>query len=188
VERLDEYLERLASREPVPGGGSAATIVAAIGAALVGMAARITAANPRYAERKPLAESIAARADALRARLIEAGKRDEEAFAAVMAARGPQRQEALVRAAQAPLDAAQTALEVQRLAADALALDNPHLASDLACACEFAAAALAAGAYNVRVNHRAMTDERTVEAQRSTLEGYEGESATLLRRVRETVR
>jgi formiminotetrahydrofolate cyclodeaminase len=62
------------------------------------------------------------------------------------------------------------------------------LASDIGCAAEFAAAAVAACAYNVRVNHRAMRDSALVATQAVEMERYERESATLLRRVRETVR
>ena len=49
VPGIDAYLDRLASAEPTPGGGSAATLVGAMGAALCAMVARITAGNDRYA-------------------------------------------------------------------------------------------------------------------------------------------
>lgn len=188
VERLLDYLTQLASPSPTPGGGSAATIVAAMGAALVAMAARITAANPKYAAKHTLAQRIAARADALRAELLTARSRDEAAFAAVLASRGDARQLALQRAAAEPLRSARLALEVEQVASQALELENPHLASDLGCATEFAAAALAACAYNVRVNHRSMHDAQAVTAQTAEMERYERESATLLQRVRERVR
>ena len=38
----DEFLERLASKEPVPGGGGAAALGGAIGAALTSMVANLT--------------------------------------------------------------------------------------------------------------------------------------------------
>ncbi|MGD0476464.1 MAG: cyclodeaminase/cyclohydrolase family protein, partial [Candidatus Velthaea sp.] len=47
---LQAYLNRLASAQPTPGGGSAATIVGALGAALVAMVARITLGNPKHAD------------------------------------------------------------------------------------------------------------------------------------------
>ncbi len=184
VESLEEYLTKLASPSPTPGGGSAATIVAAMAAALVAMASRITAANPKYAAQRTVALSLAALADTLRVQLLDARKRDEEAFAAVMAMRGEARQEALRAAAEAPLHAMRLALDVEQLAADALELNNPHLASDLGCAAELAAAALAACAYNVRVNHAAMRDAQTVAAQAEEMERYEREGSELLARIR----
>ncbi len=185
MKSLATYLEQVASTNPTPGGGSAATIVAALGAALVAMVSRITAGNPRYAHERDRAQSIATRADALRERLLEAGARDEDAYAAVVATRGDARQQALVRAAREPLHAMSLALDVQRLALETLDLGNPHLASDAASANEFGAAALAACAYNVRINHRAMNDPAVVARQRETMEACEAQSATLLRQGRE---
>ncbi|MGH7738351.1 MAG: cyclodeaminase/cyclohydrolase family protein [Candidatus Tyrphobacter sp.] len=179
MESLAQYLDRLASISPTPGGGSAATIVGALAAALVAMAARITAGNRTYAQHEAAARRIAEQADALRAELLEASRRDEEAFAAVMASRGDARQAALARAAAEPLDAMGLALRVQRLAAQALELGNAHLASDLGVANELAAAALAGSAYNVRVNHRAMRDEALVASHVQRLEALERESAAL---------
>lgn len=42
TEPIDRYLERLASREPTPGGGAVGALHAAQGAALIGMVARYT--------------------------------------------------------------------------------------------------------------------------------------------------
>jgi formiminotetrahydrofolate cyclodeaminase len=44
------FLERLGSSDPVPGGGSAAALAAAMGAALVAMVAELTIGRPAYAE------------------------------------------------------------------------------------------------------------------------------------------
>jgi formiminotetrahydrofolate cyclodeaminase len=162
-------------------------MVAVMAAALVAMAARITAANPKYAEMREHAERISERADMLRAKLLEARHRDEAAFAAVMRTRGEERQRALHEAAQAPLAVMHDALDVERLALEATALQNPHLASDLGCAAEFAAAALKACAYNVRINHRSLKDAGTVTRQRSELERYERESAEVLDAIRKQV-
>jgi formiminotetrahydrofolate cyclodeaminase len=188
VDSLSGYLDRLASSDPTPGGGSAATIVAAAGAALVAMAARITAGSPKHAEKRERALRIAQRADELRERLLLARDRDEAAFSAFMSARGDDRQTALREAAQAPLDAIALTLDVQRLAREALSLENPHLASDVGCAGEFASAAVEALAYNVRVNHRAMRDAAAVAEQSATLERYRRESATLLDELRNELR
>jgi formiminotetrahydrofolate cyclodeaminase len=188
VDSLSGYLDRLASAAPTPGGGSAATIVAAAGAALVAMAARITAASPKHAQRREQSLAIAQKADEVRCKLLAARERDEVAFSAFMNARGEDRQSALREAAQAPLDAMALALDVQRIALEALSLGNPHLESDLGCAGEFASAALAALSYNVRVNHRAMRDADTINEQTAKMEAYERESARLAAELRERLR
>ncbi len=200
METLDEYLTQLASEWPTPGGGSAATMVGAAAAALVAMVARINSANPKYAAQADLAHELVARADALRAEFMQARLRDEAAFDRVVAATAMPKatdaekatrrrvlEEALHHAAAEPLLAAQQALEAMRLCVQSLDIPNTNLVSDVGCAAEFAAAALAACAYNVRINHRFMKDSAAVEAQENALARYERECAALLQGARRAV-
>jgi formiminotetrahydrofolate cyclodeaminase len=200
VETLDEYLTELASDWPTPGGGSAATMVAAAGAALVGMVGRISSTNSKYAAHAPLARDLVARADSLRQELLLARERDEAAFDRVIAAtampkttesektaRRTALETALENAAVEPLQCAQSALEVMRLASRALEIPNRNLVSDVGCAAEFAGAAIAACAYNVRINHRFMHDIDAIEAQAHALDRTEREGAALLSTIRRAV-
>jgi len=164
-------------------------VVAAAGCALVAMVARICASSPKYVSKRALAESLVAQADALREGFIERKERDEQAFDAVVAARGDKdaMQQALARAAAVPLEGAGAALEALRLAADALELGNPNLMSDVGCAAEFAYAGLLACAYNVRINHKFMKDETLVATQRAQLSEFEKAAHPLLHAVRTAV-
>jgi methenyltetrahydrofolate cyclohydrolase len=201
VETLSDYLAQLASEWPTPGGGSAATMVAAAGAALVAMVARICSANKKYAAHADLARELVARADALREEFMRARERDEAAFDRVVAATAMPKSSdeekrvrrsaleiALAHAAAEPLNASELALEVMRLAARALEFNNRNLVSDIGSAAEFGHAALAACAYNVRINHRFMLDEVAIEVQTNALERYEREGAALLASTRKAVR
>jgi formiminotetrahydrofolate cyclodeaminase len=69
---------------------------------------------------------------------------------------------------------------VDRLARDSLGA----LASDVGCAAELAHAALAACAYNVRVNHRYMREAPNVRDQAARLVRFEGKASRILARVR----
>ncbi len=191
MERFDLYLERLASSEAVPGGGSAAAVVASLAAALVAMVGRIIATP---------VEGLVERADRLRAELDAARQRDEEAYGAVIAAQSlPKGDEseraarrraldaALRHAAQAPLDAAALALGVLELVERLLNVRMGALESDVGCAAEFAHAAVIACGYNVRINHRYMRDEETTREQAATLFRYEGKAARILQRARDAV-
>lgn len=190
MERLNEYLTNLASQAPAPGGGSAAMVVGAAGCALVAMVARICASSPKYAPVLPLAQRLVERADALRDQMLERKARDEAAFDAVMAARGDKEamQRALFNAAAVPLEGAQAALETLRLAAESLELRNANLMSDVGCAAEFAYAALASCAYNVRINHKFMKDPGAIASQREALEDCERTGAELLAEIRGALR
>lgn len=194
---FETYLDELASAAPTPGGGSAATVVAALGAALVAMVARITRANTSYAPRHALADELALKADGVRAHALAAREHDEAAYGKVVAAmalpkanrdekmlRTATLQAALGGAAAAPLHTAEIAKRVAILTERALALENQHLASDLGCAAEFASSALAAAAWNVRVNHKFMKDQVAIDRQEGELARYERETALLVKRVR----
>ena len=192
MDTIEDYLTRLASQAATPGGGSAAALVAASGAALVAMVARICQDRPGSGE---LAGHLIRRADGLRADLLAARHRDEAAYDRVVAAqampKGDDRKGALAtalgHAAEAPLHAAHLALEVVRLSARGLEFGNRNLESDLGCAAEFGAAAIAACAYNVRINHRFMRDLDLVASQSKRLARLERESAALLQQVRRAI-
>lgn len=188
VETLDEYLRRLASSDPVPGGGSAAALVGAIAAALAAMVGRIASA--------PL-DDVVAEADRLREELGAARLRDEAAFAAVVAAQAlPKDDEsqvqarrkaidgALQRAAAEPLRAAGLALRVLELTRRLSEAKTKSLASDVGCAAEFAYASLAGCAYNVRVNHKYMHDAETIARQAGELRAYEDAASNVLEQIR----
>jgi formiminotetrahydrofolate cyclodeaminase len=195
VSRIDAYLDQLASADPTPGGGSAATLVGALGAALCAMVARITAGNDRYATVRPEALAIVTAADVLRERFAAARPLDEAAYERVVAAsalpkagdgekqsRTAAMQAALVGAAEAPLAAAGLCAEGIALAERANALGNTHLVSDVECALHFFRAALAGSVANVRINHHFIKDAAIVQAQEERLVAIvDTASATLQR-------
>ncbi|MBC5828921.1 MAG: cyclodeaminase/cyclohydrolase family protein [Candidatus Eremiobacteraeota bacterium] len=200
METLDGYLTELSSASATPGGGSAAMIVAATGAALIAMVARISAANPKYAGQHEAAERIAARADVLRGSFLEARKRDEDAFARVVEAqrlpkdsdaakeaRGATLELALHGAASVPLELAQSALEALQLVNDALRIGNKNLVSDLGCAAEFSFAAVMGCGYSVRINHKYMKNQHSVSGQAAQLAQIEEAARAVLAQARRQV-
>lgn len=67
---LSEFTAQLASAQPAPGGGGAAALAGALAASLAAMAANVTAANPRYADRTDALTTLAAACDAQRRALL----------------------------------------------------------------------------------------------------------------------
>lgn len=175
---FDAYLDRLASAAPTPGGGSAATLVGALSAALVAMVARITLGSQKLASVHPEAIALASDADVLRSAFLAARPLDEAAYEAVVTAQALPRsndtekatrtarvQAALNAAAEAPLETAALAEMALALCERAAQLRNTYLMSDVDCAVRFARAALEADAANVHVNHRYLKDAQVVAAQ-----------------------
>ncbi|HEY6234193.1 MAG TPA: cyclodeaminase/cyclohydrolase family protein [Candidatus Elarobacter sp.] len=193
---IDAYLDRLASADPTPGGGSAATLVGALGAALCAMVARITGGNDRYVSVRAEALAIVAAADALREQFAAARPLDEAAYERVVAASALPRstdeqkrartaalQSALIGAAEDPLAACGLSAEGIALAERANALGNTHLASDVECALQFFRAALAASVANVRINHHFIKDTAIVGAQEERVAAIVDAASAALRRL-----
>ena len=166
------FLERLGSSDPVPGGGSAAALAAAMGAALVAMVAELTIGRPAYAEHEGTLRHL--RFDALdrRAELMSLAQEDATAYDVVVRARhmpkdtdtereGRTRalQEAMKEAARIPLRAAVVASEVLDLAERIAPIGNRNAASDAGVAAQLAAAGLRGALLNVRINLPYLADD-----------------------------
>ena len=197
---VDEYLRRLASGDPTPGGGSASALAGALGAALVSMVCNLTIGRERYVAFEEDARDIQAEADALRERLQRGIDEDAAAYDGVMAAyrltRGSDHekaarsiaiQEATHTAAVVPLALAEASGSVIDLAERALGRTNPNAASDLAVAALLGVAALDGAAANVEVNLASLKDEqaRSVIAERlsSARNGRRDQAAGIVERV-----
>src|ERR1700761_4495053 len=83
---VGDWLDELGSSMPAPGGGAAAAMLVAIGAALVEMVTNLTIGKPRYAEHEPLMLDARSEAQQIRRRALTLADEDERAFSAVVAA------------------------------------------------------------------------------------------------------
>ena len=164
---LDGWLEELAGGAPVPGGGSAAALAAALAGALVAMVARLTTGRKAYAAVQGRVAEIVAEADALRAQLRRLVDDDAAAYARVSAAYklpkdAPGRRravdEALVGAARTPLAMARGAARLAALAGEIGAIGNKNASSDAKVAAVLASAALTGAIENVRVNVASLSE------------------------------
>ncbi|NUO56609.1 MAG: cyclodeaminase/cyclohydrolase family protein [Hamadaea sp.] len=182
---ISEWLGDLASGEPTPGGGAAAALMAATGAALVGMVTELTIGNPRYADHEAVLADARERAAHLRRLATELADADEAAFGSVIeayrlpkatetekAGRSAAIQQALAGAAQVPLRLAAVAAEVVELTESILDGANVNVLSDVAVAADAARAALSSAAVNVAVNTSALTDRSVAAALDGELAGH----------------
>jgi formiminotetrahydrofolate cyclodeaminase len=173
VERqtIGTWLTELASGAPAPGGGAAAAMQAAMGAALVGMVCSLTIGKPRYAAHEPTMTAARDRSAELRREAMELADADAEAFAAVAdayrlprqsdesrVARAEAVQRALLGATVVPLRTAEVAAAVIELTGRVVAGANVAVLSDVAVAAASARAALDSATVNVEINLAALTD------------------------------
>jgi formiminotetrahydrofolate cyclodeaminase len=160
-----ELVARLATHEPIPGGGSAAALAGAMGAALVAMVAELTIGRPDATERDAELRELRDNANSHRERLLQLADDDANAYDAVVRARRMPREAesdkeqrrqavdaAMVEAAAVPLQTAQVAAVVLDLAARIAPIGNRNAISDAGVAAQLAATAVRGAILNVRIN------------------------------------
>jgi formiminotetrahydrofolate cyclodeaminase len=196
-----QFVEALASGEPVPGGGAAAAIAGSLGAALVAMVANLSVGRPKYAEHAALHARAIPAAQELVDRLLALADEDAQAFAgygAAMrlpretdeerAARTAAIQEAALAATLSPLRTVEASLEVVALAEDLAGRSNKNASSDLEVAALMSVAACRSAAANVYINLPSLGDERQARELYERTEGIADAVERLASRTREQVR
>lgn len=180
---IEPFLDALASSKATPGGGSAAAIIGAMGAALVSMVCNLTIGKKKYANVEGEMKEVLHKAEALRHKLTGMIEDDVKAFDQVMAAYGMPRetdadkaardksiQAALKQATEVPLRCCRAAREVIDLAAIASDKGNLNVISDAGVGVLAAYAALRSAALNVFTNAKIITDKAFAEAKVKELE------------------
>ncbi|MCL2889223.1 MAG: cyclodeaminase/cyclohydrolase family protein [Eggerthellaceae bacterium] len=166
-----EFVEALASKAPVPGGGAAAALVGAIGMALGTMVGSLTLGKAKYADVQDDITELMSSASALQTRLLELAEADARAFEPLARAYSmpkdsdEQRVEkervmqACLRACcEVPLEIMQSCCEAIELHEEFAAKGSALAISDVGCGLACCKAALQAASLNVFINTKAMED------------------------------
>lgn len=169
---LDAFVARLASAEPVPGGGSASAVAASLAAGLVAMVASLSWGRARWAHHAETHEVTQQVGRELADRLLAIADEDADAYGAFSAAMKLPREtpdEIAVRtvakraaakvASEVPFRCVEACLEILEAAEVLAGRCNTNAASDLDVASLLADAAARGAAANVRINLPAVGDE-----------------------------
>ncbi|MGH8474474.1 MAG: methenyltetrahydrofolate cyclohydrolase [Methylococcales bacterium] len=181
-QQIQEFLDQLASSASTPGGGGAAAIMGAMGAALVSMVCNLTIGKEKYAAVEDELKAVLDHAENLRVRLTDMIQADVEVFDRVMAsygmpkstdeekaARSAEIQEALKAATDVPLACAKASAEVIALSRLVAEKGNLNVISDAGVAVLAGFAALKAAALNVKINIGGIRDADFVSNRRKQL-------------------
>jgi len=174
TQTVGEYLAALRSTAAVPGGGSAAALSAAMGAALVSMVAKLSARKATAEPDRATLDAIHPELDQLADRLLDLSQLDIEAYRAVIDLRKAGAPEAELerayeQAAEIPLAVATAAARALILAVDVSKRAWEMTASDLAVGDELLEAGFHGGLGNVAINLPELHGEAAIRIERAYL-------------------
>jgi formiminotetrahydrofolate cyclodeaminase len=187
-----DLIRRFASTDPTPGGGSAAALSGATGAALVAMVCAMPKTRTGSPEERARLDTGLGWAREAGLRLERLVDEDSAAFDAVMAAyRLPKQTDAekaarkeavaaaLRKASEVPMQTAEACLVVMKAAAEAAAHGNPNALSDARTGAAMAWAGLLGAAENVRVNAASQGDAGHAFLEKAEALAHEGRAQAM---------
>jgi formiminotetrahydrofolate cyclodeaminase len=153
---LQEYLDQLSRREPIPGGGSAAAFTAAMGVGLISMVTNYSIGRKSNTKAidKRLARILTI-SEPIRLRLLELTSLDSEAYLKVSAARSLDKKAQKLASKEAkavPQEVCKLCYKALHLTSYLAEKGNPYLLSDVEVAIELLLAAFYGARIMVRIN------------------------------------
>ena len=168
----EAFVEVLASKAPVPGGGGASSLVGAIGTALGNMVGSLTLGKKKYADVQDDIIALKAKADALQMELLDLVQKDAEMFEPLSKAYGLPKETEEQKAEKARImeaalkDACSVPLLIMEKCCEAIELHKEFAAkgsalaiSDVGVGVACCRAALLGASLNVFINTKSMTDK-----------------------------
>ena len=198
---LSKYLDDLAAKLPAPGGGSAAALTAATGAALISMVANFTVGKEKYKSAEGQIKSILSSSESLRKRLTDLVDEDAGAYKRVSAAyklpkaclqdkrkRAQAIQKALREALAAPLEICKCSYEAAKFCPVLMRKANSNLVSDAGVAVVLLASAFQSALFNIQINLKGIKDDKFILGIREIIEPMEKEMFILEEEVKNGVK
>ena len=167
ADALRGFVDRVASAEPIPGGGSVAALAGALGAALGQMAIRITREKKNYQQHAERYADALDRLSRHTAELLGFVDRDSEAYERVMAAYklpkdSPDReraiQDGLMHATEIPCRTGSSAAEALRICEDLRSIIHVNVASDFQVGVQMLQTSVRGAVANMRTNLTGIKD------------------------------
>lgn len=170
--KINEFLDKLGSKDAVPGGGGAAALNASMGVNLCKMAANLTVGKKKYADVEAEMYDIIAECDKLSAEFVGLIQKDADGFLPLSKAYGlPTETEEqkkfkeetlereLVHAAAVPFEIMEKCARAIELSAIVAEKGSKLVVSDAACAINTCMSALKCASLNVYINTKYMKDK-----------------------------
>jgi formiminotetrahydrofolate cyclodeaminase len=173
---IKEFLEKIGSEFPAPGGGSVAALSAALAASLTEMVANLTIGKQGYDDVEDEMKTIAQDALRLKSKFVSAIDKDSNAYNDVITAiklpggteaekrhREEMIQSGFKQATLVPMAVAEDAIRVMELAGKAVTKGNKNTITDGAVGVMMAKTAVLSALYNIKINLRTIKDKAFID-------------------------
>ncbi|MEM0128116.1 MAG: glutamate formimidoyltransferase [Thermoplasmatales archaeon] len=192
-ESIVSYLTDLASDKPAPGGGSASSMVGAMGAALISMVAGLTIGKKGYEQSAEEMKRARERAENTLWKLYQQADADTKSYndlsAALQMPRGSDAekvarsraiQERLKTATQVPYETGRLAASLFDLIPTMIEKANRNALSDIYCAGLFLYSSVLGSMQNVKINISLIKDQAVVEDYRRKMDDLIAQSERMM--------
>ena len=165
------FLDELASKAPVPGGGGASALAGALAAALGQMVVNLTVGKKRYEDVEEMMQQNLFRLNVLQLEFAALADKDAEVFAPLAKAYGLPKdtaeeaaekervmEECLLAASQVPMQIMEKTIQLLDILQELGEKGSRLAVSDVGVGVQFARAALLGAVMNVYINTKAMKD------------------------------
>lgn len=196
----NEFVDKLASKSPVPGGGGVAALVGAIGVALSSMVCNLTTGKKRYAEFENDIQNILKKAADLQQDLMQMIDEDAENFLPLSKAYGMPKdteeerqlkeetlEKALKQACEVPVQIVKACYEAIKLHSELVDKGSRLAVSDVGVGVQCLRAAIISGWLNIIININSIKDEDYVNKVRKETEDLVKEGVILADKIYEKV-
>ena len=158
--KINEFLDKLGSKDAVPGGGGAAALNASMGVNLCKMAANLTVGKKKYADVEAEMYDIIAECDKLSAEFVGLIQKDADGFLPLSKAYGlPTETEEQKKYKEEILEIMEKCARAIELSAIVAEKGSKLVVSDAACAINTCMSALKCASLNVYINTKYMKDK-----------------------------
>lgn len=172
---LKEFAFELSSKKPVPGGGGAAALSAALGTALNSMVANFSMGKKSFIDKIQTHEELLRRGEILREKLIDLVDKDAELFYPLSKSyalptnndeekklKDETLQKCLIDACSAPMEIVALTYDAIMLHKEILDISSKNIISDVGVGVQLLKAALNSGYLNVLINLNSINNQEYV--------------------------
>ena len=185
-EPLKKYIDELAARQPTPGGGSAAGLAGALGAALLEMVCNFTIGNKKYQDIEEVVSGNLIVIKKIREEFLILVDEDTKVYSSICAAFKTKDEKIIDKALKdgyyISLKMCELAKSGMKVSSSLAEKSNVNLITDVGCGSELLKASFNSGAFNAEINLKGIKDTLFVEKERLVVSTFKKEISDLYKK------